>query len=117
MKDTLEYVIEKYGLRLDTSDLADAMKSTPAEVRNKISEGTFPIPTYKDSDAQRAPRYAAAQDVAEYLDKMRSTASVQVSQGRGGYTASKTASPRGRRSRRPLQPSVPSQTSGKLPHV
>ena len=89
MKDMLDIVIGLYGPRLTTSDLAHALKITPGEVRNQISAGTCPIETYKEKPGKRAPRYADARDVAEYLDRMRPKpkASVQASQDRGGYSA------------------------------
>ena len=70
-KSTLDYVIDRYGLRLTTADLADVFKTTPDAIRTQISAERFPIATYKDHDGERAPRYADARDVAEYLDRKR----------------------------------------------
>lgn len=71
MKTMLDYIIELYGPRLTTADLARVMKKTADTVRTEINVGTFPIKTYKDHDGERAPRYADARDVAEYLDRKR----------------------------------------------
>lgn len=70
-KNILDRLIDHYGFRLDTSELAQVMKITPAEVRNQISAGTFPIPTAKTREDKSAPRYADVRDVAEYLDITR----------------------------------------------
>lgn len=74
MKSMLEILVELYGPRLGTADLARALKKTPEHIRNEISAGVFPIRTYKDGDAQSAPRYADVRDVAEYLDRKRDKA-------------------------------------------
>lgn len=71
MKTMLDYIIELYGPRLTTADLARVMKKTADTVRTEINVGKFPIPTYKEYDGERAPRYADARDVAEYLDRKR----------------------------------------------
>lgn len=84
MKTTLDYIVERYGLRLTTAELADVMKTTADTVRTQIAAGTFPIPTYKDTDGVRAPRFADAHDVAEYLDRKRPKVAVQ-NEGRGAY--------------------------------
>ena len=43
MTDTslLSFLIDRYGFRLTTADLAQVLKTTPAEVRNQISAGTL----------------------------------------------------------------------------
>lgn len=111
--NTLEFLIEHYGLRLNTADLATVFDTTPSEIRNRISEEVFPVPTYKDLPSKQAPRFADVRDVAEYLDKKRSTASVQVSPGQGGYSVLKTSSRSARRRKRPPQSKDLSQTDGK----
>jgi len=69
MKATLDLIVEHYGLRLTTAELARVLKTSPANIRKEISAETFPIPTYKDRPTRRAPRFADARDVAEYLDR------------------------------------------------
>lgn len=114
--DTLNYIIKNYGLRLDTSKLALALGTTTlAEIRNKISEGTFYIKMYRDEE--RSQWVADARDVAEYLDSKHTTAAKPISLGRDVYTASKTSNPSVPKSKRPPQSSIPSQRNGKSPHV
>ena len=74
MRDTLDIILQQYGLRLTTSDLARILKTSPAKIRNDISANTFPIRTYKQKECKRALRYADARDVAEYLDQLRQKA-------------------------------------------
>ena len=81
MKTMLDYIIELYGPRLTTADLALVMKKTADAIRTEIAAGRFPIKTYKDHDGERAPRYADARDVAEYLDRKRPRS--EQAEGRG----------------------------------
>lgn len=60
-------VVEKYGMRLDSTQLAELMSMTPGSVLNSISAGEFPIPTYKE----RGKRFADYRDVAEHIDNCR----------------------------------------------
>lgn len=91
----LDIIVELYGPRLNTADLASALKTTPENVRNEISAERFPIPIYKDKPTKkdkgtgRNQWYADARDVAEYLDRMRPKpkAAPPASQGRDGYNA------------------------------
>ena len=71
MTSYLQFILDKYGPRLNTSDLAILFKTSPAEIRNRIHGNKFPIPTFKESNSRTAPRYADARDVAEYLDLQR----------------------------------------------
>ena len=63
-------VAERYGLRLDTKQLADVLGIAEGTVRNRISAKTLGVPTYEDSGR----RWADYRDVAEYIDKMREAA-------------------------------------------
>ncbi len=63
-------LIEKFGLRVDLERLAKILDTTPPNLRRKISEGTFGIPTYVDG----TKRWADVRDVAEYLDRCREEA-------------------------------------------
>jgi predicted DNA-binding transcriptional regulator AlpA len=65
------YIIERYGLRLNMAQLADLLGVKRRTILNRISAGTFPIPTYLDG----AMRYADHRDVAEHLDRCRAEAS------------------------------------------
>ncbi len=65
------YIIERYGLRLNMGQLADLLGVKRGTILNRISAGTFPIPTYLDG----AMRYADHRDVAEHLDRCRAEAS------------------------------------------
>ena len=54
------------------SDVAEryfGMKPSIAE--NKAAIGQFPVPTFRASDSQKAPRLIHIQDLAEHLDKQR----------------------------------------------
>jgi len=64
---TQALVAEKYGIRLSTRDLAEVLSLAAGTIRNQISRGTFPIPTYQDGGRQ----WADYRDVAAYLDQMR----------------------------------------------
>lgn len=63
-------LIEKYGLRVDLERLAEILETTPPNLRRKISDATFEIPTYIDG----GKRWADIRDVAEYLDQRRQQA-------------------------------------------
>lgn len=63
-------LIEKYGLRVDLDRVAEILETTPPNIRRKISENTFQIPTYIDG----GKRWADIRDVAEYLDQRRQEA-------------------------------------------
>jgi hypothetical protein len=64
------YLVDRYGLRLSVEQLGEVLDITPGAVRNQVSAGRFPIPTYLDGGR----RWADYRDVAEYLDRLRSTA-------------------------------------------
>ena len=63
-------LIEKYGLRVDLERLAEILETTPPNIRRKVSEATFDIPTYLDG----GKRWADIRDVADYLDQRRQQA-------------------------------------------
>lgn len=63
-------VAERYGLRLDTKQLAEVLGLAEGTVRNRISARTLGVPTYEDCGR----RWADYRDVAEYIDRMRTTA-------------------------------------------
>lgn len=63
-------LIEKYGLRVDLDRLAVILETTAPNLRRKISEATFEIPTYIDG----GKRWADIRDVADYLDRRRQEA-------------------------------------------
>lgn len=63
-------LIEKYGLRVDLDRMAEILETTPPNIRRKISEARFEIPTYLDN----GKRWADIRDVAEYLDQRRQEA-------------------------------------------
>lgn len=65
----LMLLIDRYGFRLTTADLADLMNTTPAEIRNQISAGMFPIPI--GIDAFHDDFFTDVRDVSEYLDTTR----------------------------------------------
>lgn len=63
-------LIEKYGLRVDLDRLAGILETTAPNLRRKISDTTFEIPTYIDG----GKRWADTRDVADYLDRRRQEA-------------------------------------------
>lgn len=68
-------VTEKYGLRLNTAQIAEVLGITKAAVLNKVSDGTMPIKTYMDA----GKRWADYRDVAEHLDACRQRATLASS--------------------------------------
>lgn len=67
---TVAIIAEKYGMRLDTTQLGKVLGLEASTIRNQISAGTFPITTYVDG----AKRYADCRDVAAHLDACREAA-------------------------------------------
>lgn len=63
-------LVEQHGLRVDLEKLAQILETTAPNIRRKISENTFLIPTYIDG----GKRWADTRDVAEYLDQRRQEA-------------------------------------------
>ena len=70
------YLVDRFGLRLSVENLAEVLDITPGAVRNQVSAGRFPIPTYLDGGR----RWADYRCVAEYLDRMRKTARGEATQ-------------------------------------
>lgn len=66
---------EKYGLRLNTAQIAEVLGITKAAVLNKVSDGTMPIKTYMDA----GKRWADYRDVAEHIDGCRARATLASS--------------------------------------
>ena len=57
---------------ISLSDVAEryfGMKPSTAEI--KAARGQFPIPTFRVSDSQKAPRMIHIQDLAEHIDLQR----------------------------------------------
>jgi len=67
MTETETIIFEKYGTTLNLEELSRITKVTVATIRNKISDETFEIPTYKNG----RKRLADFRDVATYLDNVR----------------------------------------------
>lgn len=68
---TQMFIAEKYGLRLDTKQIAEVLGIARASVLNKISDKTLPLKTYVDG----GQRWADYRDVAEHIDNCRRSAS------------------------------------------
>lgn len=66
---TQMWLLEQFGPRLSTADLAKVLNLARGTVNNQISAGTFPIATYVDGQ-----RYADYRDVAAHFDKCRELA-------------------------------------------
>jgi hypothetical protein len=67
------FLLEKYGPRLDTTQLGEVLGLSAGVVRNKISANTLGIKTYVDGQ-----RYADYRDVAEYIEACRERAKEQA---------------------------------------
>ena len=63
-------LFERYGSRLNTDQLADALGITKPALYNQISSGTCPVKTYLDA----GKRWADCRDVASYFDQARQMA-------------------------------------------
>jgi len=67
---TQAFIFERYGPRLDMSQLAAVLDIQKTTLANKVSAGTCPIKTYLD----QGKRWADYRDVAKHFDNMRSKA-------------------------------------------
>ena len=63
---TRMHLLDKYGMRLSMEELAQELGTTVQVIRNRQTEGDFPIPTYLDGSR----RFAAYEAVAQYFDDM-----------------------------------------------
>ncbi len=68
---TQAFIVERYGLRLNTEQLAEILGISKGAVYNQISAGTCPVKTYIDG----GKRWADYRDVANHLDGCRKLAS------------------------------------------
>lgn len=67
---TQAFVVERYGLRVTTEQLAEILGISKATLYNQLSAGTCAVKTYLDG----GKRYADYQHVAEHLDACRELA-------------------------------------------
>jgi len=70
------YLMEKYGPRLGTDQLAEVLGVSVKTLGNKLYRGEVGITTYKD----QGKVWADARDVAEYLDECRARAKAEATQ-------------------------------------
>jgi len=68
------YLLETYGPRLGTDELAQVLGVTTKTLGNKLYRGEVPIVTYKD----QGKIWADCRDVAEYLDACRARAKAEA---------------------------------------
>lgn len=61
---------ERYGTRMSVADLAKELHMAVGTINNQVSQGRFPIPTYRDGGG----RFADLRDVAIYIDQCRAMA-------------------------------------------
>jgi len=61
---TQAFIVEHYGIRLNTEQLAKVLGISKAALYNQISAGTCPVKTYLDG----GKRWADYRHVAEHLD-------------------------------------------------
>jgi hypothetical protein len=67
---TQAFVVEKFGVRLNSKQLAEVLGVTVPSLHNAISAETCPVKTY----VSMGKRWADYRDVAAYLDQCRQTA-------------------------------------------
>jgi predicted DNA-binding protein YlxM (UPF0122 family) len=67
---TQAFIVEQYGLRLNTDQIAELLNITKPALYNQISAGTLKLKTYVEG----GKRYADYRDAAEYFDKCRKEA-------------------------------------------
>lgn len=67
---TQAYLLENFGPRLNTEQIAKVLGITTRALYNQVSEGRLMVKTYVDA----GKRWADFRDVAEYLDSMRQQA-------------------------------------------
>lgn len=89
MNEIEQFLLEKYGPRLTTEDMATVLKQSAQNIRKDICKEKFPIRTFKVKKGRRAPRYADYRDVAAHLN----ASAARVSPGQDGYTGQASASP------------------------
>jgi hypothetical protein len=65
-------LFDRYGPRLSVDDLAAVMKISRVTINNQISDGSFPIPTYR----AHGKRWADFEHVAAYFNQCREAAEV-----------------------------------------
>jgi predicted site-specific integrase-resolvase len=70
------YLLEKYGPRLGTDELAQVLGISVKTLGNKLYRGEVPIVTYRD----QGKVWADCRDVAEYLDACRARAKAEATQ-------------------------------------
>jgi hypothetical protein len=70
------YLMEKYGPRLGTDELAQVLGISVKTLGNKLYRGEVEITTYKD----QGKVWADCRDVAEYLDACRAKAKAEATQ-------------------------------------
>lgn len=64
---TQALVFEHYGLRLNMTQLAEALGITKGALNNQISAGTCPVATYLDM----GKRWCDYREVARHIDEVR----------------------------------------------
>lgn len=64
---TQAYLLEKYGPRLNVDQLAQVLQMARQTINNQISDGSFPVATYRAA----GKRFADYRDVAKHLDECR----------------------------------------------
>ena len=89
MNEIEEFLLEKYGPRLTTEELAEVLKTSAQNIRKDICKEKFPIRTFKVKKGRRAPRYADYREVASHINASAEPAS----QGQDGYSGRASASP------------------------
>ncbi len=67
---TQAFIVEKYGLRLNMTQLAEAIGIARQTVSNQIAQRKFPIKTYVDG----GKRWCDYRDLATYFDECRERA-------------------------------------------
>jgi hypothetical protein len=64
---TQAFLLEKYGPRLNVDQMAEVLQMARQTINNQMSDGSFPVPTYRANGR----RFADYRDLAKHLDECR----------------------------------------------
>jgi predicted site-specific integrase-resolvase len=64
---TQAFLLEKYGPRLNVDQMAEVLQMARQTINNQMSDGSFPVPTYRANGRS----FADYRDLAKHLDECR----------------------------------------------
>jgi predicted DNA-binding transcriptional regulator AlpA len=71
---TQAWLLDKYGPRLNVDQMCQVLGMARQTINNQISDGSFPVPTYRDV----GKRWADYRDVDAYLDRCREAVAAET---------------------------------------